>query len=95
MRIRISPRHADCRHAAHGTVLEPGKLERCAESLDRGGVCHVLVWEFFDIGRRYCDRCIIHGELLVQQQGLDVGTFCQRMGVKYGELRDANPGQLL
>ncbi len=41
--------------------------------------------------RGYCDRCIIKGELLAKQQGLDAGVFCRRMGVKYAQLRDANP----
>lgn len=56
----------------------------------RGG-CSNVQWSYFDVGRGYCDRCIINGELLLQRKGLDPGLYARGMGVNYNELRNANP----
>ena len=94
MCTRKAPQHPNCGHAAHGSALEGAYLERCPESLLKGQVCETVPWGTFNVVRSYCDRCIINGELLSQQRGLDPGIYCQGMGVTYSELRDYNPGAL-
>lgn len=94
MCCRKLPRHPECRHAAQGTVTEGAKLDRCEESAQKRNTCLTVRWGFYDVGRGFCDRCIINGELLAQRQGLDPGIYCERMGVSYSTLREANPGAL-
>ena len=94
MCVRLAPRHPACHHAAHGTVDAGAKLERCGPAEKKRNTCTGTPWDYFDVDREYCDRCIISGELLAQRQGLDPGVYCQRMGVSYSELREANPGLL-
>lgn len=93
MCIRKAPRHPGCHHAAQGTIDAGARLERCKVADKKQMTC-TAAWDYFDVDRDYCDRCIISGELLAQQQGLDPGVYCSRMGVSYSELREANPGSL-
>ena len=94
MCVRKAPRHPACHHAAHGTINAGARLERCEAAEAKRGICIAVPWDYFDVDREYCDRCIITGELLAQRQGLDPGVYCQRMCVKYSDLREANPGSL-
>lgn len=57
-------------------------------------MCTPLLWATYDVQRHYCDRCIINGERAAQERGWGKGVYCQRMGVGYNELFDANPGLL-
>nr|POE49086.1 hypothetical protein CFP56_32236 [Quercus suber] len=57
-----------------------------------GSHCSPLSWASYAVVRPQCDRCIIHGEILSQNRGLDRGVYCQRMGVEYQDLYEANPG---
>lgn len=91
--MRKAPRHPVCHHAAHGTIDAGAKLERCQVAKKKSN-CIGTPWDFFDVDREYCDRCIISGELLAQKRGLDPGVYCQRMGVSYSDLREANPEAL-
>jgi hypothetical protein len=86
--------HPQCQHAAHGTALEPARFERCGEAERSGVVCSTVPWSYFEVTRGHCDSCIIKGELLAQERGLDPGIYCRSMGVSYVALRDANPGSL-
>ncbi len=89
---RQLPRHPICHHAAHGTALESARLVRCEESEHHRAPCPTVPWSYYDVLRGYCDTCILNGEKLAQQQGLDRGLYCQRLGVSYSALREANPG---
>lgn len=90
---RNAPRHPACHHAAHGTALEPARITCCEQASPSPSPC--APWKYYNVRRGYCDRCIIRGELLAQQRGLDRGLYCRQMGVSYTDLRDANPGMLL
>ena len=92
MCCRQIPRHPACRHAAHGTALQAARSLPCEQALRRGAPCSVVPWSFFDVERGYCDTCILNGERLAQEQGLDPGVYCERMGVGYAALREANLG---
>lgn len=94
MCCRKIPRHPICHHAAQGTAIENAAFTRCGEVKQEGEACPTVSWSYYDVERGFCDRCIINGEVLAQQQGLDPGIYCQRMGVSYSALREANPGAL-
>lgn len=91
---RQAPRHPICGHAAQGTAFELASLLRCDKAKLSGTLCPCVAWASYDLPRKFCDRCIIEGELVAQEQGHDAGVFCKRMGVAYSALRDANPGLL-
>lgn len=84
-------RHPSCGHAAHGTTRQRVILQRCEGAIENGILCQNMQWTFFEVARGYCDRCIIHGELLSQERGLGPGVYCSQFGVGYTELLEANP----
>ena len=94
MRSCQIPRHAICRHAAHGTALEAARMVRSENSEPIDFSCRSMPWSYYDVQRGYCDTCILKGEKLAQERGLDRGVYCQQMGVSYSALSEANPGKL-
>lgn len=89
-----APKHPLCGHSAHGTAFESSRLSSCpkSKSKDKGKPCSTKTWKPIDVARANCDRCILHGASQARKQGLDPSVYCQRMGVEYVELVEANPG---
>lgn len=87
-----APKHPLCGHSAHGTAFESCRLSPCPQSKSKSKPCLTKTWKPINVARANCDRCILHGASQARKQGLDPSVYCQRMGVEYAELVEANPG---
>jgi hypothetical protein len=88
---RQTPRHPICHHAAHGTALEVARLVLCEDAERLGSPCQNIPWGSYEVRRGHCDTCIINGERLAQERGLDAGLYSRSMGVSLHALRAAHP----
>lgn len=90
-----APKHPLCGHPAQGTAFESSRLTPCHNSNSKKGKgkpCLTKTWKPIDVAGASCDRCIPHGANQARKQGLDPAVYCQRMGVEYAELVEANTG---